>query len=385
MNVAIKDEQRYMRMALDLAEKGKGRVSPNPLVGAVIVNGDRVVGTGYHALYGDEHAETKALQEAGSEARGATLFINLEPCCHHGKTPPCVDQIIQSGISRVVVSIRDPNPLVNGKSIEALKGNGIEVKMGVMEKSALRLNEYFLKHITTGTPFIILKSAMSLDGKVATKTGESKWVTGERSREYVHKLRNEIDATLVGIETILRDNPRLTTRLKSGEGRDPIRIVIDSLLRIPLRARILTEESKAANIIVTTLNAPMDRIKRLEDNGARVLYIEPKGRNRVDLLAMAKELGNLQITSLLIEGGPGINASAIQEGIVDKVIMFIAPRIIGGKSAPSAIQGEGVARLEEAIKVYDIKTKRLGDDLMVEGYIPKPPSCVWSPLGCKIK
>jgi len=385
MNVVIKDEQRYMRMALDLAEKGKGKVSPNPLVGAVIVKGDRVVGTGYHARYGDSHAEIKALHEAGSEARGATLFINLEPCCHHGKTPPCVDQIVQAGISRVVISVKDPNPLVNGKSIDTLKGKGIEVKIGVMEKTAHRLNEYFFKYITTGIPFIILKSAMSLDGKVATKTGESKWVTGERSREYVHQLRNEIDATLVGIETILRDNPRLTTRLKEGEGRDAIRIVIDSLLRIPIHARIFTQESKADNIIVTTTNAPMDRIKRLEENGAKVLFVEPKGRNRVDLQAMTRELGKLRITSLLIEGGPGINASAVQEGIVDKVIMFIAPRVIGGKSAPSAIQGEGVARMEEAVKIYSIKTRRIGDDLMIEGYIQKSLPCVWSPLGCKIK
>jgi len=187
------------------------------------------------------------------------------------------------------------------------------------------------------------------------------------------------------IETILRDNPRLTTRLKEGEGRDAIRIVIDSLLRIPIHARIFTQESKADNIIVTTTNAPMDRIKRLEENGAKVLFVEPKGRNRVDLQAMTRELGKLRITSLLIEGGPGINASAVQEGIVDKVIMFIAPRVIGGKSAPSAIQGEGVARMEEAVKIYSIKTRRIGDDLMIEGYIQKSLPCVWSPLGCKIK
>ena len=373
-----------MKMAIKLAEKGKGRVSPNPLVGASVVKEDRIVGQGYHARYGDQHAETKALQEAGSEAKGATIYINLEPCCHHGQTPPCVDEIIKAGISRAVISVKDPNPIVNGKSIDLLKKKGIKVKIGVLEKTALKLNEFFFKYITTGTPFVILKSGMSMDGKVATKTGESRWITSEVSREYVHQLRNQIDATLVGIETILRDNPRLTTRLKNGQGRDPIRVVIDSLLRIPIRMRVFTQESDAGNIIITTFNAPIDRTKKIESAGAKVLFVKPKGRNRVDMEAMVKELGKLQISSLLIEGGPGINASAIQEGIVDKVIMFIAPMIIGGKIAPSAIQGEGIAILEEAVRIDDIKIKKLAEDLMVEGYVKKPPSCVWSPLGCKI-
>jgi diaminohydroxyphosphoribosylaminopyrimidine deaminase/5-amino-6-(5-phosphoribosylamino)uracil reductase len=376
-------DQKYIKMALKLAEKGRGRVSPNPLVGALVVKGEHVVGQGYHARYGDQHAETKALEEAGSEAKGATIYINLEPCCHHGQTPPCVDEIIKARISKAVISIKDPNPIVNGKSIEILKNKGIEVKLGVLEKTASKLNEFFFKYITTSTPFVTLKSGMSLDGKVATKTGESRWVTSDISREYVHQLRNQMDATLVGIETILRDNPRLTTRLKNSKGRDPIRVVIDSLLRIPIRMRIFTQESDAGNIIITTINAPIDRIKKIESSGAKVLFVKPKGKNRVDMQAMVEELGKLQITSLLIEGGPGINASAIQEGIVDKVIMFIAPIIIGGKIAPSAIQGDGIARLEEAVRIRNIKTKRLGDDLMIEGYVEKPPSCVWSPMGCQ--
>ncbi|MGA1864186.1 MAG: bifunctional diaminohydroxyphosphoribosylaminopyrimidine deaminase/5-amino-6-(5-phosphoribosylamino)uracil reductase RibD [bacterium] len=376
-------DQKYIKMALKLAEKGKGRVSPNPLVGALVVKGDHIVGQGYHARYGDKHAETKALEEAGSEAKGATIYINLEPCCHHGQTPPCVDEIIKAGISKAVISIRDPNPIVNGKSIEILKNKGIEVRLGILEKTASKLNEFFFKYITTRTPFVTLKSGMSLDGKVATKTGESKWITSDVSREYVHQLRNQMDATLVGIETILRDNPRLTTRLKNSKGRDPIRVVIDSLLRIPIRMRIFTQESDAGNIIITTINAPIDRIKKIESSGAKVLFVKPKGKNRVDMQAMTEELGKLQITSLLIEGGPGINASAFQEGIVDKVIMFIAPIIIGGKIAPSAIQGDGIAKLEEAVKIHNIKTKRLGHDLMIECYVEKPPSCVWSPLGCQ--
>ena len=377
-------DQKFKKIALKLAERGKGRVSPNPLVGAVVVKGDHILGQGYHARYGSQHAEIMALKEAGAEAKGSTIYINLEPCCHHGQTPPCVNEIINAGIKRAVIGIKDPNPLVNGKSIQLLTNKGIEVKLGVLEKAALRLNEYFLKYMTTGSPFVILKCGMSLDGKVATKTGESRWVTGESSREHVHKLRNEIDATMVGIETILRDNPRLTTRLKNGKGRDPIRVVIDSLLRVPIRTRIFTQESSAGNIIVTTVNAPMERIKRIEATGAKVLFVKPKGKNRVDMQIMLKELGKFQITSLLIEGGPGINASAIQEGIVDKLIMFIAAKIIGGKTAPSAIQGDGIAILEEAVRIDDIKIKKLGEDLMVEGYVKKPPSCVWTPMGCKI-
>ncbi|MBN2372236.1 bifunctional diaminohydroxyphosphoribosylaminopyrimidine deaminase/5-amino-6-(5-phosphoribosylamino)uracil reductase RibD [bacterium] len=375
-----------MTLALSLAEKGKGMVSPNPLVGAVVVKDDRILGQGYHARYGDMHAEVKALQDAGTDARGGTLYINLEPCCHHGKTPPCVDEIIKAGIARAVISMNDPNPLVNGKSVDILKKNGIEVRMGVLEKAACKLNEFFLKYITTKTPFVILKSGMSLDGKVATKSGDSKWVTSEHSRKFVHLLRNQIDATLVGIETILRDDPQLTTRLAGVHGRDPKRVVIDSLLRVPLKARIFTQGSKAENIIVsTTYNSTSERIKTLKAAGARLLFVKPRDKNRVDLQDMIRELGKLHITSLLIEGGPGINASAMQEGIVDKVIMFISPRIIGGKNAPGAIQGDGVARLEDSVRIYDLKTKRLGGDLMIEGYVRKALPCAWSPLGCRIK
>lgn len=378
-------DQRFMKLALESAEKAKGRVSPNPLVGAVLVKGENIIAQGYHARYGDEHAEIKALKIAGAEAKGATLYTNLEPCCHHGKTPPCVEEIVKAGVSRVVIAIKDPNPLVNGKSIKILKSKGIEVKLGIKEKAAQRLNEYFIKYITTQTPFVILKAAMSLDGKVATKMGHSKWVTNELSRKCVHQLRNQIDATLVGIETILRDNPQLTTRLDDVPCRDPKRIVIDSLLRVPIKARIFTQDSKAENIIVTTHNASAERLKRIESAGGRVLFAKAAERNRIDLQDMIKELGKLRIVSLLIEGGPGINASAMEEGIVDKVIMFISPMIIGGKFAPSAIQGNGVARLEDSVRLYDVRIKRLSDDIMVEGYIKKPLPCIWSSFGCKIR
>lgn len=378
-------DRKYMNQVFKLAERGKGRTAPNPLVGAIVVKDEKVVGQGYHELYGAPHAEIQALKEAGEKAGGATLYVNLEPCCHQGQTPPCTAEIIKAGISRVVIASKDPNPLVNGQGIRELKVQGIEVKVGVMENAARKFNEYFFKYIQTKTPFVILKMGMSLDGKMATKTGDSRWITSGLLRGFVHQLRNEIDATLVGIGTVIRDNPRLTTRLKDGEGRDPKRIIVDSLLRIPLKARIFTQQSEAENIIVTTTNAPVSRVKDLEKVGARIIFVKAVGKNMVDLKAMLDKLGQLQITSLMIEGGASINGSAIQAGIVDKVIMFIAPKIIGGFSAPSAIGGDGVARVDDAIKLTEIKTKRFGNDLMIEGYVEKPPSaCIWSPFGCSV-
>ena len=377
-------DRTYMKQVFKLAGLGKGRTSPNPLVGAIIVKDDTIVGQGYHEKYGAPHAEIKALKEAGQKAGGATLYVNLEPCRHKGQTPPCTNEIIRAGIKRVVIAVKDPNPLVNGQGIQDLKEQGIEVKTGILEKAAKKLNEHFFKYIRTHIPFVILKMGMSLDGKMATKTGDSRWITSELLRSFVHQLRNETDAVLVGIGTVIRDNPRLTTRLKKKKGRDPKRIVVDSLLRTPLQARIFTQQSDAENIIITTTNAPIERVKKLEQIGARVIFIKTVGKNMVDLKAMLIELGKLEITSLLIEGGPGINGSAIQAGIVDKVIMFIAPKIIGGFAAPSAIGGEGVARVDDAIKLYDIKTKRFGNDLMIEGYVEgSSPACIWSPFGCQ--
>lgn len=377
-------DREYMNEVFQLAGQGRGRTSPNPLVGALIVKDDIIIGRGFHEKYGAAHAEVKAIEQAGEKAQGATLYVNLEPCCHKGQTPPCTGEIIRAGIKRVVIAAKDPNPLVNGQGILELSQHGLEVKTGVLEKSAKKFNEYFFKFIKTKTPFVILKMGMSLDGKMATKTGDSRWITSELLRGFVHQLRNEIDATLVGIGTVIRDNPRLTTRLKDGSGRDPKRIIVDSLLRIPTQARIFSQQSEAENIIVTTPTAPIDRVKKLESIGIRVLFVKTIGRNMVDLQAMLVELGRLNITSILIEGGPGINGSAIQAGIVDKVIMFIAPKIIGGATAPSAIGGEGVARVDDAIRLYDIKTKRFGNDLMIEGYVEPPPSnCIWSPFGCR--
>jgi len=315
-------DEKFMRRTLMLATKGRGRTSPNPMVGAVVVKKRRIIGQGYHKRAGEPHAEIIALQEAGREATDATLYVNLEPCCHQGLTPPCLKEIIKAGLRRVVIAMPDPNPRVNGRSIAALQKAGITTELGVLEEEAQQLNEVFVKYITTALPFVVLKLALSMDGKIATKTGDSKWITSELSRNYVHKLRDQVDAVCVGIGTILRDNSRLTTRRKGRKGRDPVRVIVDSLLKVPLRANIFTEKSSANNIIVTTPNAFFKRKKEIERTGSVVLEVGTCGRNKVDLFQMVQELGQRGITSLMIEGGAEIAASALQEGIVDKLLFF---------------------------------------------------------------
>jgi diaminohydroxyphosphoribosylaminopyrimidine deaminase/5-amino-6-(5-phosphoribosylamino)uracil reductase len=312
-----------------------------------------------------------ALKNAEGKTQGATLYVNLEPCAHTGKTPPCVKSIVQSGISRVVAAMYDPNPIVDGKGIAFLQKAGIDTTIGVLEEEALELNEYFVKYTTTGLPFVTLKIAISLDGKIATKTGDSKWITSMEARKQVHHLRNEVDAILIGIGTILRDNSRLTTRLIGKSKRDPIRVVIDSLLKVPLRANIFTEKSDAENIIVTTNKTSIhsQRIEEIRKTGSKVLVVDSLGKNKVCLRKTLVELGKMGVTSLMIEGGAEIAGSALDEGIVDKIIFFIAPKIVGGKYAPGPVGGKGVLKITDATPLYRVKTKRYGDDIMVEGYL----------------
>ncbi|MFH0926846.1 MAG: bifunctional diaminohydroxyphosphoribosylaminopyrimidine deaminase/5-amino-6-(5-phosphoribosylamino)uracil reductase RibD [bacterium] len=362
----------FMSEALGLAKKGLGRTSPNPSVGAVVVKDGEIIGSGFHKTAGQPHAEISSLEEARENAKGATLYTNIEPCCHHGRTPPCVEAIIKSGIKRVVIAMQDPNPKVNGKGIEILQRHKIEVITGILEQKARKLNEIFIKYITTNTPFVILKLALTMDGKIATKTGDSRWISGEKGRLYVHKMRNVVDAIMIGIGTVIRDNPRLTTRLPARyQPRDAKRVIIDSLLKVPTKAEIFSQSSSDEIIIITTFNAPQERVKNLEKVGAKILFVPSTGNNKVSLKHAIIELSKLEITSVMIEGGSEISASSLQEGIVDKVIFFIAPKIIGGNSAPCAVGGEGVATLEEAIKLENIKMCRLGDDLMLEGYVKK--------------
>lgn len=368
-------DEQLMWKALKLAIKGRGRTSPNPMVGAIIAKGRKIVGEGWHKKAGEPHAEILALQAAKEEARDATLYINLEPCCHHGKTPPCVDKIIKSGISRVIIAMPDPNPQVSGRGIQLLKDAGIKTEVGLLQEEAQQLNEAFLKYITTGLPFVILKLALSMDGKIATKTGDSKWITSEISRNYVHRLRDQVDASCVGIGTILRDNSRLTTRLKGRRGRDPIRIVIDSLLKIPLKANVFVEKSNAHTIVVTTGKAFFKRRKDIEAAGGKILTVGTIESNKVNLFEMAQELGKAGIMSMMIEGGAEIAASALQAGIVDKIIFFMAPKIVGGKTAPGPIGGPGIGLISDAIQLHHVKSRRFGEDILIEAYIKDPSIC----------
>jgi len=361
----LTDDEAFIRRTLKLAARAQGLTSPNPLVGAVVVRDGRVVGEGYHRRAGLPHAEIEALQAAGEAARGATLYVNLEPCCHTGRTGPCTEAIIAAGVKRVVAAMVDPNPLVAGKGIARLREAGIEVAVGVLEEEARRLNEAFIKYVTARRPFVILKTAMSLDGKIATVTGESRWITGEAAREYVHQLRNTCDAVLVGIGTVLKDDPSLTTRLPEG-GRDPVRVILDSSARLPLAARVLNQDSEAPTLVATTEVAPAERLAALRQAGAEVLVCGRGPQVNLDLLLA--ELATREIVSVLVEGGSTVNASFLLQGLVDKVVWFIAPRIIGGREALGPVGGSGIRHLARAIRLTETVVKQLGADLCVEGY-----------------
>ena len=358
----------YMRRALDLAARARGRTSPNPMVGAVVVKDGTVVGEGFHAFAGSDHAELEALREAESAAAGATLYANLEPCCHYGRTPPCVDRIIQAGVTRVVAACEDPNPAVSGKGVAALRAGGLVVDVGILQEEATRLNEAFFTYIRSGRPFVILKAAASLDGKIATQTGDSRWITGESARQHVHHLRNEVDAVLVGIGTILRDDPMLTTRLGTSDQRDPTRVVVDNLARLPLRAQVINRASTAPTILAVSQMAPRARLDVLEREGVQVLVV-PESPRRVSLGNLMEALGKMGFVSVMIEGGAEINASALQEGIVDKLLLFLAPIIIGGKSTPTAVGGEGIETLRQATRLRNVRIERFGEDILIEGYL----------------
>jgi len=364
----LKDADKYyMQMALDLAAKAMGRTSPNPMVGAVVVRGGEVVGRGYHARAGTPHAEVHALREAGNSARGATLYVTLEPCCHHGRTGPCTEAVIEAGISRVVLAMSDPNPLVAGKGVQRLREAGLQVETGVLEEASRKLNEVFIKYITTRLPFVVLKTAMSLDGKIATAGGESQWITGPYSREYVHHLRDRYDAILVGVGTVLADNPSLTARLPSGGGRDPVRVILDSRARTPQNAKVVTQASRAPTIIVTTPGAPPERVRALQEAGAEIIEV-PREDAGVNLALLLRELGRREITGVLVEGGARINGSFVKANLVDKVYWFMAPKIIGGAEAPGPVGGSGFSRLNDALQVQDITIYRFGEDICLEGY-----------------
>ena len=359
---------KYMELALELARKALGRTSPNPMVGAVVVKDGRIVGKGYHARAGTPHAEIHALREAGEDASGATLYVTLEPCCHHGRTGPCTEAVIQAGIKKVVMAMADPNPLVAGKGAQKLRASDIEVSCGVLEAEARRLNEVFIKYISTGLPYVVLKTAMTLDGKIATAGGESKWITGPRAREQVHQLRDRYDAILVGIGTVLADDPSLTARLPDREGRDPVRVILDSRAATPPGAKILTQNSEAQTIIVTTGEAPQGNVEQLENAGAVVLKMSGNSAG-IALPDLLRELAKREITSVLVEGGARVNGSFVRDKLVDKVFWYIAPKIIGGSKAPCPVGGPGIELLKDALQVENIEVHKLGNDICIEGYV----------------
>lgn len=357
-----------MKKALELAEKGAGYTNPNPLVGAIIVKDNRIIARGYHHYYGGVHAEVDAFNNAKEDVKGATMYVTLEPCSHYGKTPPCANKIVEKGIKTVVVAMKDPNPLVAGKGIDILQQKGIDVIIGVCEAEAKKLNEIFIKFITTKMPFSVIKTAMTLDGKIATFTGDSKWITNADSRQYVHQLRHRMAAIMVGINTVLSDNPRLTTRLEQSEGKDPIRIIVDSKGKIPLDANVFTVDSKGKTIIATTCKANQNKIQAIQAQGAEVI-MTPLKNDKVDLLFLMKALGKKGIDSVLIEGGSTLNAGLLDAGVVDKVITFIAPKIIGGSNAKTPIGGEGKQYMKEALTLHHTEVSRFGEDMMVAGYL----------------
>lgn len=364
-------DDRFMWAALDLARRGRGATNPNPMVGAVVVRDGKIVGTGYHQAAGAPHAEVAALRKAGEDARGAVLYVNLEPCAHQGRTAPCVDAIIRAGICKVVAAMEDPNPLVAGKGFQKLAEAGIKVKRGVLEEKALRLNEVYVKFITTGCPFVIVKTAVTADGKTATRTGRSRWISGEKARGFVHRLRHNSDAIAVGIETVLRDDPRLTARLEGGGGRDPLRVIVDSRARLPLDAHVINSASRAAAILATTAAAPPDKLRALEEKGVETLQL-PEREGRVDLTALMRKLGERGVCQLLVEGGGNLNYSLLEAGLVDKLMLFIAPLIVGGRESPTSFEGSGVAGLDQAWRLEDLEIKQYDGDLLLIGYPAAP-------------
>ena len=360
-----KTDEYYMGLALKLALKAKGRTWPNPLVGALVVKNGKIIGKGFHARAGLAHAEIVALDEAGKGAKGATLYVTLEPCAHTGRTPPCADRVIQSGIKEAVVGMIDPNPLNNGKGILLLKQGNIKVRLGVLEEQLRKINQSLIKYISTGIPFITVKVAESLDGRIATFTGESKWITSDKSRVFAHKIRNDYDGIMVGVNTVLRDNPRL----------DPVpftkplvKIIVDSNLSTPASSAIFSASSKV--IIVTLPSKPGLETENRKNLSEKATILEVKERDgQINLRDALKKLARLKISNIIVEGGGTLIGSLFDERLVDKILFFISPKIIGGKDAVSSVMGRGVKRPDQAIKLGGVKMRRFGEDLFIEADI----------------
>lgn len=362
-------DEKYMQLALDLAASARGNTNPNPLVGAVIVKDGVIVGTGLHRKAGEPHAEVHAFRMAGEHAKGATLYVTLEPCSHYGKTPPCANLVKESAVSRVVVAMQDPNPSVAGRGIKLLREAGIEVEVGVLEDQSRRLNERFIHNMLTKRPFVLSKYAMTLDGKIAAHTGHSKWVTGEAAREDVHHIRHEVDGILVGVGTVIADNPTLTTRLKKGYGKNPVRIIMDSTLRIPSQANVLNV-AEAKTIVICSDDVAQEKITTLEDKGVTVIPVRHEQEGLV-IDEMLEKLYLLGITDILVEGGSAVNASFLQSGAINKYVIYVAPKVLGGGLSLTPIAGHSPTSMDEARDVEFDSFDKVGQDLRIIAYPKK--------------
>jgi diaminohydroxyphosphoribosylaminopyrimidine deaminase/5-amino-6-(5-phosphoribosylamino)uracil reductase len=386
----LKEDIKFMKLAKNLAIRGRGRTNPNPVVGCVIAKNSKVVAMGYHKKAGQPHAEMEAIREANGKRinlKGAVMYVSMEPCCHFGRTPPCVSSIINYGIKRVVIGMRDPNPINNGRGIRALKKAGICVDVGILEEEIKNINLPFIKYITKGLPYVTIKAASSLDGKIATKTGSSKWITGEGSRAFANRLRGYVDAVLVGTNTVIKDNPSLTRRSnpvtrvpwrigtspqdgwgsRSAVLKHPIKIILDRKLKIPLDSKIFSEGPLSRSIIATTEKAPPAGVKRFAAvHNVELLFCKEKS-GLIDLKDLLKKLAKREIVHILVEGGGETIASFIKEGLADEVYFFIAPKIIGGRLAPTSVEGDGVKDVKEAISLNDICIKKIQNDILIYG------------------
>lgn len=367
----VLEDSFYMRRVLELAEKGSGSTSPNPLVGAVIVKEGKIIGEGWHERAGEPHAEINAIGSAIEDVEDSTIYVNLEPCSHYGRTPPCAAELVKRKFKRVVVAMEDPNPLVAGKGIKLIRDSGIQVDVGIQRLEALMLNDIFIKHITKNTPFVLLKAAMTLDGKSATRTGDSKWISGELSREYVHRLRNRYSSILVGLNTVVKDNPELTARLEEVKNVNPVRIIMDSKGRISADARVLEIGKGKRTIIASTEEMTEEKRRDLKCRGVEII-ITDKRNGKVDIRQLMEQLNKKGIDSLIVEGGGTVAASFLEEGLIDKVAFFIAPVIIGGSTAPTPVMGSGVGMIKDGYKLKYRRVSAFGQDVLVEGYLNVP-------------
>lgn len=359
------EDRDYMALALSLAERGVGWASPNPMVGAVIVKDGRIIGQGWHEKCGQPHAERNALAACTEPPQGATIYVTLEPCCHYGRQPPCTQAILESGIRRVVVGSGDPNPLVAGKGIALLRQAGVEVTEHVLESECDKLNQVFFHYIRTRRPYVVMKYAMTMDGKIAAHTGDSKWVTGEAARDHVQQLRHWYTGIMAGVGTVLADDPLLTCRIPGG--RSPVRIICDTHLRTPLTAQVVTTARQFPTLLATC-RSDADRRAPYEAAGCQVLVL-PERDGHVDLNTLMDELGRREIDSVLLEGGGTLNWSALEQGVVQKVLAYIAPKLAGGKEAKTPVEGTGIGRMAQAIPLRNCTVTRIGDDLLIESEV----------------